>query len=151
MIAPASHDTASAVAAITARGNTAFISSGTWSLVGTELDAPILSDEAMRCNFTNEGGVWGSTRLLKNVMGLWMLQGCRRAWSMLGRDYDYSQLTEAAAGATPFRSLMDPDNGLFFSPADMPSAMDEFCRKTGQWCPDKVLVPIRARFSKVWP
>jgi rhamnulokinase len=136
VIAPGSHDTASAVAAITARGNAAFISSGTWSLIGTELTAPILSDEAMRFNFTNEGGVCGTTRLLKNVMGLWMLQCCRRAWIAAGREYDYGQLTDEAAKARPFRSIVNPDSGLFLSPPDMPAAIDEFCRKTDQPCPD---------------
>ena len=81
VIASASHDTASAVAAITARDGTAFISSGTWSLVGTEIDAPVLTPRAMQLNFSNEGGVEGTTRLLKNVMGLWLLQGCRRSWA----------------------------------------------------------------------
>lgn len=136
VIAPGSHDTASAVAAITARGSAAFISSGTWSLIGTELTAPILSQEAMCFNFTNEGGVCGTTRLLKNVMGLWMLQCCRRAWLAAGHKYDYPALTDEAAKAGPLRSLVDPDSGLFLSPSDMPSAIDEFCRKTDQPCPD---------------
>ncbi len=136
VIAPGSHDTASAVAAITARGNAAFISSGTWSLIGTELTAPILSEEAMLHNFTNEGGIGGTTRLLKNVMGLWMLQCCRRAWLAAGREYDYAQLTDEAAVAAPFRSIVSPDSGLFLSPSDMPAAIDEFCRKTDQPCPD---------------
>jgi rhamnulokinase len=136
VIAPGSHDTASAIAAITARGDSAFISSGTWSLIGTELTAPILSDDAMRFNFTNEGGVCGTTRLLKNVMGLWMLQCCRRAWLAAGHDYDYAQLTDEAAKAPAFRSLVTPDSGLFLSPPDMPAAIDEFCRKTDQPCPD---------------
>ena len=136
VIAPGSHDTASAVAAITARGNAAFISSGTWSLIGTELLAPILTDDAMRFNFTNEGGVCGTTRLLKNVMGLWMLQCCRRAWTAAGHEYDYAQLTEEAAKAGAFRSLVNPDSALFLSPADMTAAIDEFCRKTDQPCPD---------------
>jgi len=136
VIAPGSHDTASAVAAITARGNAAFISSGTWSLIGTELPAPILSEEAMRFNFTNEGGVGGTTRLLKNVMGLWMLQCCRRAWLAAGHEYDYGQLTDEAAKAEAFRSILNPDSALFLSPSDMPAAIDEFCRKTEQPCPD---------------
>ena len=85
VIASASHDTASAVAAITARDGTAFLSSGTWSLIGTELDAPVLTPRAMQLNFSNEGGVARTTRLLKNVMGLWLLQGCRRSWSQSGR------------------------------------------------------------------
>ena len=135
VIAPGSHDTASAVAAITARGNAAFVSSGTWSLVGTELTAPIVGERAMQFNFTNEGGVYGTTRLLKNVTGLWLLQCCRRSWAAAGLDYDYAQLTDAAAHATPFQSMLDPDCTLFQSPDDMPAAIDEFCRKTGQPTP----------------
>jgi len=84
VIAPACHDTGSAVAAISARDGTAFLSSGTWSLIGTELDSPVITSEALRLNFTNEGGVNGTTRLLKNVMGLWMLQGCRQSWTAQG-------------------------------------------------------------------
>ena len=149
VIAPGSHDTASAVAAITARGNAAFISSGTWSLIGTELPAPILSEEAMRFNFTNEGGVCGTTRLLKNVMGLWMLQCCRRTWVAAGHEYDYAQLTDEAANAAPFRSLVSPDSGLFLSPADMPAAIDKFCRKTDQPCPDTPGAYTRAIFESL--
>jgi rhamnulokinase len=132
VIACASHDTASAVAAITARDGTAFISSGTWSLVGTELDAPVLSPEAMRRNFANEGGVKGTTRLLKNVMGLWMLQSCRRFWSQHGRNFDYSELMTEAARATPFTHLVDPDEGSFVAPDSMPEAIDRFCERTDQ-------------------
>ena len=135
VIATASHDTASAVAAITARGNTAFLSSGTWSLIGKELDAPIVSDQALRMNFTNEGGVFGTTRLLKNVMGLWMLQGCLRTWAAAGRDYRYDELIEAARRAPAFRHLVDPDDTLFLNPSDMTEAIDHFCRKTDQPIP----------------
>ena len=91
VIAPACHDTGSAVAAISARDGTAFLSSGTWSLLGTELDSPVITPEALRMNFTNEGGVNGTTRLLKNVMGLWMLEGCRQSWTAQGRSYDYGE------------------------------------------------------------
>jgi len=136
VIAPASHDTASAVAAIAARGNTVFLSSGTWSLIGKELDAPIVSDQALRLNFTNEGGLFGTTRLLKNVMGLWMLQGCRRAWATRGRDYAYHELIEAAQQAPAFRQLVDPDDATFLNPSDMTEAIDRFCRKTDQPVPD---------------
>src|ERR1700733_9095147 len=97
VIAPACHDTGSAVAAISARDGTAFLSSGTWSLIGTELDSPIITAEALRLNFTNEGGVNGTTRLLKNVMGLWMLQCCRQSWTAHGHCYDYRELMEFAA------------------------------------------------------
>ena len=132
VIAPASHDTGSAVAAITARGDTAFLSSGTWSLVGIESDAPVITPEALRLNFTNEGGVCGTTRLLKNVMGLWMLQCCRRSWAALGREYHYGELMQAAEGEPAFRHLVDPDHVSFLHPDDMPGAIDQFCEKTCQ-------------------
>src|SRR5258708_36369007 len=97
VITPATHDTGSAVAAVVARDGTAFISSGTWSLLGTELDAPLITEEALRLNFTNEGGVCGTTRFLKNVMGLWMLQCCRSSWTSRGQVYDYRELMELAS------------------------------------------------------
>jgi rhamnulokinase len=136
VIAPASHDTASAVAAVTARDHTAFLSSGTWSLLGIELDAPVITDQALRLNFTNEGGVVGTTRLLKNVMGLWMLQRCRRSFSDRGREYSYAALMEAACAAPAFQRLVDPDDGSFLNPQDMPAAIDHFCRKSDQPPPD---------------
>jgi rhamnulokinase len=144
VIAPASHDTASAVAAVTARENTAFLSSGTWSLVGMELDEPILTQDALRLNFTNEAGVCGTTRFLKNVMGLWMLQGCRRAWATLGREWSYASLTEAAKSATPFQHLVDPDDSSFLNPDDMPAAIDCYCAKRDQLAPDGPAAYTRA-------
>jgi rhamnulokinase len=135
VIAPASHDTGSAVAAISARDGTAFLSSGTWSLLGTELDAPVLTAEALRLNFTNEGGVCGTTRLLKNVMGLWMLQGCRQAWIGQGQVYEYRELMELAAREAPFRHLVDPDDDSFLRPADMIDAINKYCAKTHQPSP----------------
>jgi rhamnulokinase len=135
VIAPASHDTASAVAAVTARDTTAFLSSGTWSLVGIELDSPVLSAEALKLNFTNEAGVCGTTRFLKNVMGLWMLQGCRRMWAARGRDCSYSDLTEAAIAAPPFQHLVDPDDSSFLNPDDMLTAIDRYCLRTDQAAP----------------
>ncbi len=135
VVASASHDTASAVAAITARDGTAFISSGTWSLVGIELDAPVLTPEAMRLNFSNEGGVSGTTRLLKNVMGLWMLQSARRFWRQQGHEFDYAELTAAAAGEPGLRHLVDPDDVGFVAPGSMPEAIDRFCAKTDQEAP----------------
>ena len=135
VIASASHDTASAVAAITARDGTAFISSGTWSLVGTELDEPVLTPRAMRLNFSNEGGVAGTTRLLKNVMGLWLLQGCRRSWIRGNRQFTYGELMDAAAREPALRYLIDPDDPSFANPEDMPEAIDRFCRRTDQPTP----------------
>ena len=135
VIAPASHDTGSAVAAISARSGTAFLSSGTWSLLGTELDAPVLHADALRLNFTNEGGVCGTTRLLKNVMGLWMLQCCRNSWASQGLNYDYRELMELAAREPSFRHLIDPDDESFLRPDDMPTAINRFCSKTHQPVP----------------
>ena len=135
VIAPASHDTASAVAAIAARDGTAFISSGTWSLVGTELDAPLINNEALRLNFTNEGGVCGTVRFLKNVMGLWMLQCCRRSWTASGQQLEYEGLMELASGEAPFAHLLNPDDEPFFHPEDMPGAIGAFCERTEQSVP----------------
>jgi rhamnulokinase len=135
VIAPACHDTGSAVAAISARDGTAFLSSGTWSLLGTELDLPIITPDALRMNFTNEGGVNGTTRLLKNVMGLWMLQGCRQAWTAQGQPYDYRELIELAARQPSFHHLVDPDDESFMRPANMLTAINRFCSRTHQPLP----------------
>jgi rhamnulokinase len=135
VIAPACHDTGSAVASITARDGTAFLSSGTWSLIGTELDAPIVTSEALKRNFTNEGGVNGTTRLLKNVMGLWMLQGCRNCWSERGHSADYRELVELASREPAFAHLVDPDDESFLRSPDMLAAIDNFCKKTHQPTP----------------
>jgi len=144
VIAPASHDTGSAVAAISARDGTAFLSSGTWSLLGTELDAPVISAAALRLNFTNEGGVCGTTRLLKNVMGLWMLQCCRQSWTGQGQVYDYRELMELANREVAFRHLVDPDDESFLRPADMPAALDQFCARTHQPAPATPGAYVRA-------
>ena len=137
VIAPASHDTGSAVAAISARDGTAFLSSGTWSLLGTELDSPVITSDALRMNFTNEGGVNGTTRLLKNVMGLWMLQGCRDAWTLKGQCYAYRDLMELAIQQPAFRCLVDPDDESFLRPADMLTAIQQFCARTHQAPPQE--------------
>lgn len=135
VIAPACHDTGSAVAAITARDGTAFLSSGTWSLIGTELDAPVLTPKALKLNFTNEGGVSGTTRLLKNVMGLWMLQGCRDCWTAQGKNADYGELVELATREPAFAHLVDPDDELFLRPRNMLEAINQFCSRTRQPAP----------------
>ena len=144
VIAPACHDTGSAVAGISARDGTAFLSSGTWSLLGTELDSPVITSEALRLNFTNEGGVNGTTRLLKNVMGLWILQCCRQSWTAKGQLYEYRELMELAAGQTPFRHLVDPDDESFLRPADMLAAIDQFCARTHQPVPREPGEYVRA-------
>lgn len=132
VIAPATHDTGSAVAAIAACEGTAFISSGTWSLVGTEVGAPVLSANALQMNFSNEGGVNGTTRLLKNVMGLWMLRCCRESWFQSGNACDYDELIEQAAAEPAFAYLVDPDDESFLAPGNMCTAIDDFCMRTHQ-------------------
>jgi rhamnulokinase len=149
VVASASHDTASAVAAITARDGTAFISSGTWSLVGTELDEPVLTPRAMLLNFSNEGGVAGTTRLLKNVTGLWLLQGCRRSWARETRQFTYGELMDAAAREPGFRHLVDPDDPSFANPDDMPDAIDRFCGRTDQPFPSTPGAYARAVFDSL--
>lgn len=132
VIAPATHDTGSAVAAVAARDGTAFLSSGTWSLLGTEVDAPVISADSLRFNFTNEGGTSGTTRLLKNVMGLWILQRCRDVWAEGGHFTDNDSLMEAASQGERFVSLIDPDHQSFLHPRDMVASIDQFCLKTHQ-------------------
>jgi rhamnulokinase len=136
VIVPATHDTGSAVAAVPATGNSwAYISSGTWSLMGVELTAPLVTDRSLAFNFTNEGGVDGTTRFLKNIMGLWLVQECRRAWERGGTTYDYNHLARLAGEATPFRSLIDPDDSSFILPPDMPAAMIDYCSRSKQPAP----------------
>ena len=135
IVLPACHDTASAFAAVAASGTTAFLSSGTWSLLGTELDAPIITPRALELDFTNEGGVCGTTRLLKNIGGLWLLQSCRQSWAASGREYAYDELMSAAGEERPFQTLLDPDSPGFRNPVDMLLAIDGFCRQTGQPVP----------------
>lgn len=144
IIAPACHDTGSAVAAVSAREGTAFLSSGTWSLLGTELDAPVITSDAMRLNFTNEGGVNGTTRLLKNVMGLWMLQCCRQSWRAQGHGYDYGELIDLATRVPSFCHLVDPDDESFLRPANMLAAIDRFCIRTQQPVPRDPGAYVRA-------
>lgn len=133
VILPGTHDTASAVAAVPARGDSwAYISSGTWSLMGVEVPQPVISADSLRYNFTNEGGIGGTTRLLKNVMGLWLVQECRRAWEKAGQSFSYEELMHLAEAASPFVSLVDPDDSSFILPANMPTALGEYCRHTGQ-------------------
>jgi rhamnulokinase len=136
VVAPATHDTAAAVAAVPAEGESwAYVSSGTWSLMGAELPAPVVTDESLAANFTNEGGVGGTVRFLKNVMGLWLVQECRRAWERAGKTFTYEELCRLAESAPAFASLIDPDDGSFLLPPNMPAAVADFCRKTGQVAP----------------
>lgn len=139
VFAPASHDTGSAVVAVpTTTADYAYLSSGTWSLVGQELDAPVINDGSYAANVTNEGGINGTFRFLKNVMGLWIAQQCRATWRAQGEEYSYDDFTRLAAAAEPFRTLIDPDDPAFLPPGDMPARIREFCQRTGQACPDSV-------------
>ena len=129
------HDTASAVAAVPAEGgNWCYISSGTWSLMGAELEEPIINEQVLAQNLTNEIGATGKVRFLKNIAGLWLLQECRRAWALEGSEYTYDDLVRLAAGAKPFSAIINPD--AFLEPGDMPRKIAERCRAGGQAAPE---------------
>lgn len=140
VVTPATHDTAAAVAAVptelTGTAKWAYISSGTWSLMGLELPNAVLTPKALAANVTNEGGIDGTYRLLKNIMGLWLVQECRKSFERNGNSYDYATLAQIAQDAPPFRAFVDPDAREFLAPDDMPSAIRDWCRKTGQEVPD---------------
>ncbi|HLH57429.1 MAG TPA: rhamnulokinase [Verrucomicrobiae bacterium] len=139
VIAPPSHDTASAVAGVptrnTGKANWAYLSSGTWSLMGVEVNKASLSARAQELNLTNEGGLDGTYRLLKNIMGLWLVQQCKRSFDNAGLPYDYAGLAKLAARSQELRSLVDPDDARFLNPPDMPKAIQSFCRETRQPIP----------------
>jgi rhamnulokinase len=140
VITPATHDTASAVAAVPATGSPSasarpdwcYLSSGTWSLLGVEVPGPVINAETMRYNFTNEGGIGGTTRLLKNIMGLWLVQESRRTWARAGRELSYEELVARAQAAPAFAALVDPDDSTFLPPGDMPARLAAFCKRTAQ-------------------
>lgn len=140
VVAPATHDTGAAVAAVpttrTGNANWAYISSGTWSLMGVEVQNAILTPQALERNVTNEGGIDGTYRLLKNIMGLWLVQRCKVAFAARGKDIDYAELTRLATEAAPFRSLVNPDHDSFLGPPDMTEAIAERCRETGEPVPE---------------
>ena len=144
VVAPAGHDTAAAVAAVPAEGDGwAYLSSGTWSLLGVEIPTPILSPEAAAANVTNEGGVAGTVRLLKNIGGLWLVQECRRAYARHGSERSYDQLTRLAGEATPLAAFVDPDHPSLLAPADMPKAIRDLCLMTEQTPPEGIGATIR--------
>lgn len=137
VIAVGSHDTASSVAATPLKNKrSAYLSSGTWSLLGLELHQPCHSPEALAANFTNEAGVAGTTRFLKNSAGLWILQECRRVWSEEGKHFSYSELTDLAIKSKPFATLIDPDDPIYAQPGDMPKRIRTACSNTGQPSPE---------------
>lgn len=139
VVAVGSHDTASAVAAVPAESERiVFISSGTWSLLGSEVPRPVISEQSLDFNFTNEGGIGGRYRFLKNISGLWLVQECRRAWAAAGQEYSYAELTQLAAAAPPFHSLVDPNAPEFLHPGEMPQRIGRYCLQRGQPAPTGV-------------
>lgn len=150
VIAPACHDTGSAVAGVPAQTEKfAYISSGTWSLVGLEVAQPVVNEAALAVNATNEGGVYGSFRLLKNVMGLWLLQQCRSTWEKAGRAYTYPELVSLAESAEPLRSFVDPNDDRFLPPGDHPAHIRNFCQQSGQPRPQSDAAVARCVFDSL--
>jgi rhamnulokinase len=144
VIATCSHDTGAAVAAVPGTGKGwAYLSSGTWSLLGVEAKKPIISDASREANFTNEVGYGHSIRFLKNIVGLWIQQECRRAWVLAGQDRDYNALRELAAQSPPLRSLINPNAARFLKPGNMPDKIAAYCRETGQEAPASIGATIR--------
>jgi rhamnulokinase len=141
VVLPGTHDTASAVVAVPTSSPPAeqpdwcYISSGTWSLMGAEVPRPVINDKCLELNFTNEGGVGGTTRLLKNIAGLWLVQECRRIWNSGGANHTWDDLIRLSEQARPLTSLIDPDDPSFLAPANMPEAIRAYCRRTGQPVP----------------
>jgi rhamnulokinase len=143
VVATASHDTAAAIAAVPAEGDDwAYISSGTWSLMGVEMEAPLIHSAALAANFTNEGGIGGRVRFLKNIAGLWLLQQCRKEWS-LRQELGYDELARMAADAPPFACFIEPDSPDFLNPPSMPDAIRAYCLRTGQKPPESIGATVR--------
>lgn len=150
VIAPGCHDTASAAAAVPAQGeNWAYLSSGTWSLLGIEAESPIINDQSLNFNFTNEGGVDGTIRFLRNAMGLWLLQGAQKCWSKKGISLSYDELIARASAAAPFKAIVDPDDKTFLNPDDMLSAIDWYCVQKGLDKPENEGEYARAIFESL--
>jgi len=146
----ASHDTASAVIAVPATDKDfIYISSGTWSLMGAELDAPLINDATRAANLTNEGGAMGTIRFLKNIMGLWIIQESRRQWKREGKDYSFAQMEAWAKECTPFRSLINVDYKTFNTPGNMPEKIRDYCRMTGQPVPETVGEVVRCIYESL--
>jgi rhamnulokinase len=136
IVVPACHDTGSAVVAVPAQNQDfAWISSGTWSIMGAEVKQPFLDEKALQYNFTNEGGVFNTWRLSKNIMGLWLVQECRRTWGHAGDDLSYDEITFLASEAKPFQAVIDPDHNIFLHAGDMPDRIRKYCKDTNQSVP----------------
>ena len=150
VIAPGCHDTALAVAAVPAEGSDfVYISSGTWSLMGTELPEPIINEQSLAFDFTNEGGVGGTFRFLKNITGLWLVQECRHAWAHEGEEVSYEDLTQMAAQADPLQSVVNPDYIEFIKPCDMPARIRAFCQMTDQPVPQSKGAVVRCALESL--
>jgi rhamnulokinase len=150
VIAPATHDTGSAVAAVPMDPeNAIYLSSGTWSLMGVEVNKPIINAKMLEYNLTNEGGVGNTFRLLKNIMGLWLIQECRREWARQGDDYDYGTMVEMAQAAPAFGSVVLPGDNSFLAPGDMSPRIKAFCEKTGQKVPDDRSAVLRCALESL--
>ena len=158
VVTVAGHDTASAVAAVPSRDKVpAYISSGTWSLMGLELPEPVISEQSFDDAFTNEIGVNGRVRFLKNICGLWLVQESRRFWQSKGENYEFGELAAMAGEAEPFRSLINPDDARFATAGRMPEKIREFCVETGQAAPETPGEIVRCineslalRYADVW-
>lgn len=136
VIAVAGHDTGSAVVSVPcSQDNFAYISSGTWSLMGIESQKPLISEQTLELNFTNEGGVGGTTRFLKNIMGMWLIQEVQRIWEEQGTKYTWPEMVELARKSEPFKFLINPDDSMFLNPRDMTQAVRDFCHQTEQGIP----------------
>ena len=150
VVSVAGHDTASAVAAVPALDeNFAYLSSGTWSLMGIESKEPVITPETYELNYTNEGGVEGTTRFLKNICGMWILEQCRKEWTLSGKDYSYPEIVEMAMSAIPFKSFIQPDDPSFANPPSMLEAINAFCERTGQEKPENDAQVIRLIFESL--
>jgi rhamnulokinase len=149
VIAVASHDTAAAIAAVPAEGeNWAYLSSGTWSLMGIETKKALIDKETEAMNFTNEGGVEGTFRFLKNITGMWLLEQCRKDWSSQ-KDYSYTELVDMAKAEKPFRYFVDPDAPDFMNPESMADAIKKYCSRTGQTSPETAGQYVRCIFESL--
>ena len=155
VVLPGSHDTASAVMAVPAHSHPGkkpdwcYISLGTWALMGIESPQPLVNDAVLKLNFTNEGGVGGTTRLLKNITGMWLVQECRRIWNQTGGNFDWEALNQLSAAQPGLRSFVNPDAGDFLAPADMPEAIRSFCRKSGQTVPEQKGAVLRCALESI--
>ncbi len=146
----AAHDTASAVVSVPAKGDEfVFISSGTWSLMGTEIKEPIINEASRKYDFTNEGGANGTIRFLKNIMGLWLEQESRRQWKREGKDYSFDDLANMALASKPMQSIINPDDALFSGPGNLPGRICDYCKATGQHIPENPGEIVRCIFESL--